>query len=269
MHITGRTRRFIHPFLKTRDSQEAGKAHISVRIVPESGSIESPERFLPEKIGIVLASNRELWWEGLALLIKEWAEDMDVLTTCYDAITTIEEAQRLKPDVILIDEEIEGGDCGEVAEKINELQPEIRIIIVIKPYKDISISTSFKARARAYIDKDLNWPEFESTLRHVARGGVVVMSPPVAQKLLEHIASSGNAPKARVEYDVGLSKREKEVLYLLAQKGTTNKGIAEALYITENTVKAHLSNILEKMQVRNRQQAAILARERGIIPDEE
>ena len=221
-----------------------------------------------ENIRIILASNHEMWWEGLLLLLKERTKDIEVLTICYNAIETINQANQLEPDIILLDEEIEGGDCGGVAERINELHPEIKIVIIIKPYKDVTLSTSFKARARAYIDKDITYSELESCIRHVAKGGVVVISPLVAQKLLEQVAYFGNTTHTRVEYDVGLSKREKEVLTLLAQKGTTNRGIAEALNITENTVKAHLSSILEKMQVRNRQQAAILARERGIVPQE-
>lgn len=220
-----------------------------------------------EKIKIILASNHELWWEGLLLLLKNRAEEIDVLAICYNAIETINLANELKPDIILLDEEIEGGDCGEVAQRINELHPEIKIIIIIKPYKNISLSTSFKARAKAYIDKDITYHELENCIRYVAKGGVVVISPLVAQNLLEQVAHFGTSTSTRVEYDVGLSKREKEVLTLLAQRGTSNKGIAEALHITENTVKAHLSSILEKMQVRNRQQAAILARERGIVPD--
>jgi DNA-binding NarL/FixJ family response regulator len=218
-----------------------------------------------EKIRIILASNHELWWEGLALLIKERSEDIEVASICYDGVSTINKARQLLPNVILLDEEIEGGDCGEVAERINELHPEIRIIIVIKPYKDVRLSTSFKARAKAYIDKDITYPEIESCIRQVAKGGVVVISRLVAAQLLDQVASHEGAQHARVEYDVGLSKRETEVLNLLSSKGISNKEIAGALNITENTVKAHLSSILEKMQVRNRQQAAILARERGII----
>jgi DNA-binding NarL/FixJ family response regulator len=219
------------------------------------------------KVKVILASNHELWWEGLALLVEKRSADIEVLTICYDAIETIDKANQLKPDVLLLDEEIEGGDCGEVAQRINELHPEIKIIIVMKPYQDINYASSFKARAKAYINKDITYAGLESSIRHVAKGGVVVISPLVAQKLLEQVASYGNAEIARAEYNVGLSKREKEVLALLAEKGTTNKEIAEALHITENTVKAHLSSILEKMQVRNRQQAAILARESGIIPE--
>lgn len=217
-----------------------------------------------EKVRIILASNYELWWDGLALLMER-SENFEVQAICYDAIETINKANELQPDVILLDEEIEGSDCGDVAQRINELHPEIKIIIVMKPYQDINYASSFKARAKAYINKDITYSGLESSIRHVAKGGVVVISPLVAQKLLEQVASYGNAVNVRAEYNVGLSKREKEVLALLAEKGTTNKEIAEALHITENTVKAHLSSILEKMRVRNRQQAAILARESGIV----
>ncbi len=220
-----------------------------------------------EKIRVVLASNHEMWWEGLALLIKERAPDIEVVTICYDGISTINKARQLLPHVILLDEEIQGGDCGEVAERINDLHPEIKIIIIIKPYKDVSLSTSFKARAKAYMDKDITYAEIESCIRQVAKGGVVVISRVVAQKMLDHVANHEGSMHARVEYDVGLSKREKEVLALLTNRGITNKEIAGDLHITENTVKAHLSSILEKMQVRNRQQAAILAREKGIVSE--
>jgi DNA-binding NarL/FixJ family response regulator len=219
-----------------------------------------------EKVKVILASNHELWWEGLLLLMKQ-SEEFEPLGICYNALETIEMANKLQPDVILMDEELEGGDCGEVAMRINELHPEIKIVIIIKPYKDISLATSFKARAKAYIDKDISYAELGSCIRHVVKGGIVIMSPLVAQKLLEQVAYYGNTMSRRVEYDIGLSRREKEVLNLLAKKGTTNRQIAESLQITESTVKAHLSSILEKMQVRNRQQAAILAREHGIISE--
>jgi RNA polymerase sigma factor (sigma-70 family) len=226
-----------------------------------------------EKIKVLLASNHELWWDGLSRLLRE-TPDIEVSHICYDAVDTINTANQNQPHVILLDEEINGADCGEVALRINELHPDIKIIIVTKPYKNVNISSSFKARAKAYIDKDISLNELESCIRHVAKGGFVVISPLVAKKLLEQVANPTEANlvnKQQVEYDVGLSKREKEVLTLLAKKGTTNKEIAETLFITENTVKAHLSSILEKLQVHNRQQAAILAREKGFLaqhPDE-
>jgi DNA-binding NarL/FixJ family response regulator len=220
-----------------------------------------------DKVRVLLASNRELWWEGLLLLVKERAKDIDILAISYNAVETIDKANRLNPDVILLDEEIEGGDCGEVAQRINELNPEIKIITVIKPYKDVSLSTSFKARAKAYIDKDITYTELENCVRYVAKGGVVVISPFVARKLIEQLSYYGTKMSTRVEYDVGLSKREREVLALLTKRGITNREIADALHISEHTVKAHLSRVMEKMKVRNRQQAAILAREKGVVPE--
>lgn len=218
-------------------------------------------------IKIILASNRELWWDGLYLLIRDRSKDIDVVAVCYKATDLINRAAQLKPDIVLIDEEIEGGDCGEVAQRINELHPKIDIIIVMKPYRDIRMSTSFQARAKAYIDKDITYSALESCIYHVAKGGFFVLSPEVAQGILDQVANFKGAADKKPKYDAGLSKREEEVLTLLAQKGISNKGIAEALHITENTVKAHLSSILEKMHVHNRQQAAILARERGIVAD--
>ena len=216
-----------------------------------------------EKLKVLLASNHELWWDGLSLLLGK-TPDIEVSSICYDAMDTINQADQIQPNIIFLDEEIKGGDCGEVALRINKIHPDIKIIIVTKPYKNVNLSSSFKAQAKAYIDKDITFSELEKCIRQVAKGEVVVISSLVAQKLLEQVANPKQSTTNHIEYDFGLSKREKEVLTLLAKRGTTNKEIAETLYITENTVKAHLSSILEKMKVHNRQQAAILAREKGI-----
>ena len=219
-----------------------------------------------DKVKLMLAGNHGFWGEGLSSLIKERAKDIEVLTICHNIAETIDKIARLHPDIVLLDEEIQGGDYGELAEYINELHPEIKVIIIIKPHKDINLSTSFKARARAYIDKEITYAEIESCIWHVASGGVVFISTLLAQQIIENLAED-NGHKIKARNDFGLSQRERQVLILLTQKGSTNRDIAETLCITENTVKAHLSSIMEKMQVHNRQQAAILAREKGIIPD--
>jgi DNA-binding NarL/FixJ family response regulator len=215
-----------------------------------------------KKIRVILASNYELWWEGLSLLLEK-EEDMESVALCYDAASVIEKSSELKPDIVLLDEEISGCDCGALVEKINELQPNIKVIVVIKPYKNVVLSSSLKAGAKGYIDKDITFKELSNSIRQVAKGGLVIISPRVAQEFIEHI-SSYERYKVNMQMDIetGLSKREKEVLALLAMKSITNREIAEKLYITESTVKAHLSNILEKMKVRNRQEAALIAREK-------
>lgn len=215
-----------------------------------------------KKTRVILASNYELWWEGLSLLMEK-EEDMEPIALCYDAATVREKANELKPDIVLLDEEISGCDCGILIQQITELQPLTKVIVVIKPYKNVVLSTSLKAGAKGYIDKDITFKELANSIRQVAKGGLVIISPRVAQEFIEHI-SSYERYKVNMQLDVetGLSKREKEVLALLAMKSITNREIAEKLYITESTVKAHLSNILEKMKVRNRQEAALIAREK-------
>jgi DNA-binding NarL/FixJ family response regulator len=214
-----------------------------------------------KKIRVFLASNYELWWEGLSLLLEK-EEDMETLALCYDASTVMQKANELKPDIILLDEEIAGCDCGVLVQNITELQPQIKVIVVIKPYKNAVLSSSLKAKAKGYIDKDITFKELSNSIRQVAKGGLVIISPRVAQEFIEHI-SSYERYKANIQMDIetGLSKREKEVLALLAMRSITNREIAEKLYITESTVKAHLSNILEKMKVHTRQEAALIARE--------
>jgi DNA-binding NarL/FixJ family response regulator len=215
-----------------------------------------------KKIRVILASNYELWWEGLSLLLEK-EEDVESVALCYEASGVIEKANELKPDIILLDEEISGCDCGALVQNITELQPQIKVIVVIKPYKNVVLSSSLKAGAKGYIDKDITFKELSNSIRQVAKGGLVIISPRVAQEFIEHI-SSYERYKVNMQIDIetGLSKREKEVLALLAMKSITNREIAEKLYITESTVKAHLSNILEKMKVRNRQEAALIAREK-------
>jgi DNA-binding NarL/FixJ family response regulator len=217
-----------------------------------------------EKIKLLMGSNHELWWDGLFCLLGK-VQDFQVFPICYNIEDTINQARQIKPNIILLDEEIEGRDCSELALGIYDINPEIKIIIITKPYKNINLSSSFKARAKAYIDKDITFSELESCIRQVNKGGVVIISPMVAHKLLEQIANLTELKNNDVINNLGLSKREMDVLTILTRKPATNKEIAEALYITENTVKAHMSTILEKMQVRSRQEAAKYAREKGIL----
>jgi DNA-binding NarL/FixJ family response regulator len=217
------------------------------------------------RIRILAGRTSELWWDGLLKLL-EVRHDIEVVAVCNNAPETIRCASELRPDIVLLDEEIQEGDCGEVAQNINVLDQKTEIIVVIKPYKNINLASMFKARAKAYIDKDITFEELITTTHYVAKGGVAVISRIVAQTLLEHLESFGQTTdRVRPEYEVGLSNREMEILGLLAKKVMTNKEIAEVLFITENTVKAHLSSILEKMKVRNRKQAIDLARKAGIV----
>jgi len=129
------------------------------------------------------------------------------------------------------------------------------------------VNSIFKTKAKAYIDKDISLVELVRAIENVVRGDMVVISPLVASKMLQYLdQSAGQKSIVRYEFDINLSNRETEILSLLANRGTTNKQIADLLFISENTVKTHLASIIRKMNVSNRQQAAAEAREIGIVP---
>ena len=167
---------------------------------------------------VVLASNGELWWEGLFLLLEK-RDDFKPEAICYTAEETLAKTSQLKPDVLLLDEELAEIDCGDIVARVNELQVATSIIIVLKPFKTVSLASSFKGSARAYINKDITLDELLQAIRQVARGGVVVISPLIAQQLLERVAASVRNRAMWADQDIGLSKREKEILTLLLERG--------------------------------------------------
>lgn len=217
-------------------------------------------------ISILFGRTAELWWDGLSRLLDE-VDHFKLAGICCSGLDVIQEASVLKPNIILLDEEIPGCDCVEVAQNMNKISPETNIIVITKPYKNIDVNPIFKTRAKAYIDKDISLVELVKAIENVVRGDMVVISPLVAAKMLQYLDQKEKQKDVgRHEFDVNLSNRETEILSLLANRGTTNKEIAELLCISENTVKTHLASIIRKMNVGNRQQAAARAREIGIVP---
>jgi DNA-binding NarL/FixJ family response regulator len=218
-----------------------------------------------DKIRILFGRSNELWWDGLFKLLQD-ITDFEVVGVCSNSNDVIQSAADLHPDVVLLDEEIPGSDREDVAWNIREFGEETKIIVVIKPYKNVELALNFKSRAKAYIDKDITLEELITAVRCVAKGRMVVISRTVSQEILQHLETKGSViQNVRPEYKINLSKRELEVLNLLAKRQMSNKEIAHALFITENTAKAHLGSILEKMKVPTRQQAAALAKATGLI----
>lgn len=218
-----------------------------------------------DDIRIILGRVSELWWDGVIGLLEP-LDDIKVVGVSDQAKEVIDLAGKLNPNLILLDEEISGSESIEVIQNIGLLQQNNKTIVVIKPYKNVQLASIFKAAANSYIDKDLTFEDLLTTIRYVAKGGVAVISRIMAKALLDNLSSIGQKKEnIRLEYDVGLSRREMEVLSLLSEKAMTNKEIAKELFISENTVKAHLSSIMEKMKVRNRVQAAALAREEKLF----
>lgn len=218
------------------------------------------------KIKVMLVDKRELFRVGLAKIL-EANPNIEVVGTYSSGLEGAEKASMLKPDIVLLDtEDAVIPKCAyvEPIRRLRELLPETQTIILTHSIKDCDLFSALKAGAKAYITKDVEVEDLVSTIVRVYRGEVII-SPPMAAKLLEEFAQLERRKEAVPEkHDAGLSPRETEVLAWVA-KGATNREIASTLFISEYTVKVHLSRILEKLHVRNRQQAAALAIEKGIV----
>ena len=217
-----------------------------------------------EKIKVLLADKREILREGLAGILES-KPNLEVVATCSSGFQCAQRTSELEPDVVLLDTEISECGCIEVIQCINKLSSAPRIIMLTHSEEDQDLFSSIKAGARAYISKDIKVEDLVGTIARVNMGEVIITAPMASKLLKEFVLLQESKDKRQQKYNVGLSERETEVLALVA-KGRTNREISGDLYITVNTVKVHLSNILEKLQVRNRQQAGMLALEKGIVP---
>jgi DNA-binding NarL/FixJ family response regulator len=211
-----------------------------------------------EKIRLLLAERDEVFRRGLVDVLKEMP-NVEIVAICSQGFEAVGKSLELSPDIVLLDE-----DIIEISQSIREQLPKTHIILITTPRQESDISQLLKAEADSYIDKDIDIEALTLLIPRVYQGYAQV-SPRIARKLLKasiypHEAMERN----RHEGDISLSRREIDVLTLVA-KGESNKEIASKLSISENTVKGHLSNIMGKMHVRNRLQAATLAKEKGVL----
>jgi RNA polymerase sigma factor (sigma-70 family) len=220
---------------------------------------------LPVKqIKVILLDKRELFRAGLARVLES-SPNISVISQCSTPNECLEQAMQLKPDVVVMDTEKARCDFVKVIQNIGESLPETRIVMLTHSEEDGILFAALKAGARGYVSKDIGVEDLFAAITRVDAGDVII-TPPMAARLLneEFALPKKDANNELPESETNLSQREAEVLRLVAE-GKTNKEIATTLFITVNTVKVHLSRILEKLRVRNRQQAVALAMEKGIV----
>jgi two-component system NarL family response regulator len=221
------------------------------------------------KIRVLIADSRELLAIGMKKVIEE-SGVCEVVGVCNTGDEAIELANKLNPDIAFIDINIMGTNANKTAFRIRELTPKTRIIILTAESQNAIMNPldAFDSMAEGYCDLDVDATRLLSTIQRIHDGGLA-MSPVLANKFIriQHDVKSEKKQPAEPEEkasDSVLSKREEEVL-ILVSKGKTNKEIATALFVTENTIKAHLHSILAKMEATTRQQAAFKAREKGVL----
>ena len=176
-----------------------------------------------------------------------------------DGAEAVRLAGALLPDVVLMDLRMPNVDGIEAIRQIKARYPAVEIVILTTYDDDEYIVRGLRAGARGYLLKDTGRQALFEVIRAAARGESL-LSPAVVQKVVAHLAEPESVG---VE---GLSEREREVLALLTQ-GLANKEIATRLYITERTVKAHVSSIFNRLGVNSRTEAVAVALRSGLVPD--
>jgi DNA-binding NarL/FixJ family response regulator len=214
-----------------------------------------------EQIKVLLADDKEIFREGLARLLDE-QEQIEVVSRCSNGEQAIDKVKETKPDVVLIDNNI--SDCGskEATQEIKGLFPGVQVALLTDSENEQELFSAIESGATGYLLKDMKVADLVESIDLIGKGEVVV-SPPLAEKLVDKITSMR---QSEAESQMDLTQQELEIVKLLV-KGATNKEIAETLFIAENTAKVHVKNILEKLHLRNRQQAAAYAVQQGLVTE--
>lgn len=189
--------------------------------------------------------------------------DIQVVAEAANGEEALRCAADLVPDLALVDLVMPGMDGIEVTRRIKRLSPRTQVLVLTSYHEDEHIFPAIRAGALSYLLKDIGTQELADALRRAARGEAV-MHPHVAARIVHELQAMAVAPTRSPRLPDLLSEREGEVLLLIAQ-GLVNTEIAAQLVISENTVKSHVSNILSKLHLADRTQAAIYAWREGLV----
>lgn len=208
---------------------------------------------------ILIADDHPLFRKGMRTLLVSMPET-EVVGEATTGKEAVDRALALQPDIVLMDLQMPEGGGLTAIRSLTSANPETRILVVTLFEDDESVFAALKAGARGYVLKDADEDEMIRAIQAVARGEAI-FSPAVASRLMDYFTAARTSPHAEAFPD--LTEREREILAMIA-RGRSNYEIAEELSISLKTVRNHASNIFSKLQVADRTQAAIRAREAGL-----
>ena len=207
-------------------------------------------------IKVVIADDHMLFREGLKRILS-LEKDILVVGEAADCPEAIQVTARMRPDVLLMDLKMPAGNAAESLLKIAEKSPATKVIVLTAHSEDESVLSTAKGRARAYILKGISVPTLIEAIKKVNAGQIWVDPELLAGVDFERIAKSlADAGPPANQTLHGLTKRELEILRLVAE-GLSNEEIGKKIFISRKTVKTHLTNIFDKLQVHNRFKAAL------------
>lgn len=210
---------------------------------------------MTDLITIVVVDDHPLFREGVVTTLLD-SGYFDVVAQAGSQEDAIKQAEKHMPDLMLLDVSMPGGGI-ETAHKISKLAPVIKIVMLTVSEEQHDVQAAMKAEAQGYVLKGVASDELISVLRDVYRGGSYI-SPNLAANILMH--GNRKSKKSSAIEDFDLNDRERQILEKLS-KGMSNRDIAEDIFLSEKTVKHYMTNIMHKLRVSNRVQAAIKAYE--------
>jgi len=213
-----------------------------------------------DTLRILVVEDHPLFRKGVISLLSS-VPDFEVVGEATSGKEAVAHAAKLQPDVILMDLQMPGGNGIEATREIVHESPSIRILVVTLFEDDDSVFMALRAGARGYVLKDADEEELVRAIRAAGRGEAI-FSPAVAERVLAYFAGSPLAASPPQAFPT-LTEREREILNLIA-RGHPNPSIARELSLSTKTVGNYVSNIFTKLQVADRAQAMIRAREAGL-----
>jgi len=216
------------------------------------------------KIRVLLADDHSLFREGLRIILDA-QPDFEVVGEAGDGLEVVVKAQELEPDLIVMDVTMPGCDGVEATQQIMAQFPDMTIVMLTIRDEDEKLFEAIKSGARGFLLKSIRSRELVSLLRGAVQGEAAI-TPALGGRMLEEfrrLAQGGGRTQPGEDSTV-LTRRELDVLSLVAQ-GATDKEVADELSVSVHTVKSHMRNILSKLHMSHRREAAVYALREGLI----
>jgi DNA-binding NarL/FixJ family response regulator len=216
-----------------------------------------------ESVRVLIADDQALFRKGLSVVLGS-EQGIEVVADAGDGEEAIAKASDLAPDVVLLDVRMPRVGGIEAARRIREILPSTRILMLTVSDEEDDLYEAVKAGANGYLLKEVSVEEVAAAIQAVTHGQSLI-SPSMASKLLAEFNALARRAAERDQLPAPvLTARELEVLRLVA-RGMSNRDVADQLFISENTVKNHVRNILEKLHLHSRMEAVMYAVRRGLL----